>query len=114
MSDVQCVSCFSREVCRRDAESDLLHNVRPYADAGKIRVLYHLVDLIDRNLGGTGSLRAGNAGAFAQDAGSGRFASNRDVLFAEQPDESDDAFRSNAKLISLARHARSRKGHASP
>jgi protein-disulfide isomerase len=82
------------------AESTLESVYRPFATAGTVRVQYHLVNLIDRNLGGTGSIRAGNAGACAQSAG--KFPAYHDVLYANQPDENDDAFGSNAKLISLA------------
>jgi protein-disulfide isomerase len=85
------------------AESMFESTYKSYALAGKIQVQYHLVDLIDRNLGGTGSLRAGNAGACAQDAGPGKFAALHDLLYANQPDENDDAYGSDAALISLAK-----------
>jgi protein-disulfide isomerase len=83
------------------AESLFESTYKAYAAAGKITVQYHLVDLIDRNLGGTGSLRAGNAGACAQDAG--KYEAYHDVLYANQPDENEDAFGSNAALVSLAK-----------
>jgi protein-disulfide isomerase len=82
------------------AESMFESTYKPYAQAGKIAVQYHLVDLIDRNLGGTGSIRSGNAGACAQSAG--KFEAYHDVLYANQPDENDDAFASNTTLFSLA------------
>lgn len=85
------------------AESMFEPTYKSYALAGKIQVQYHLVDLIDRNLGGTGSLRAGNAGACAQDAGPGKFAALHDLLYANQPDENDDAYGSDAALVSLAK-----------
>jgi protein-disulfide isomerase len=92
--DYRCPYC-------RMAESMFESTYRTYAASGKIKVQYHLVDLIDRNLGGTGSLRAGNAGACAQDAG--KFEAYHDVLYAAQPDENDDAYGSNAALITLAK-----------
>ena len=91
--DFRCPYC-------RLAESALEPVYKSFVTAGTVRVQYHLVDLIDRNLGGTGSIRAGNAGACAQSAG--KFPAYHDVLYADQPDENDDAYGSNAKLISLA------------
>jgi len=82
------------------AESMFESSYKSFVAAGTVQVQYHLVDLIDRNLGGTGSIRAGNAGACAQD--SGKFSAYHDVLYANQPDENDDAFGSNLALISLA------------
>ncbi|MGV9338315.1 DsbA family protein [Streptomyces sp. NPDC003688] len=91
--DFRCPACQAFEVRYRP----VLHEL---TDAGKLRVDYHLVRLIDGNLGGTGSLRAANAAACAQDAG--RFRDYHDVLYANQPEESDDAFASDDKLIQLA------------
>lgn len=93
--DFRCPYC-------RLAESMFEPTYKAYALDGRIQVRYHLVDLIDRNLGGTGSLRAGNAAACAQDAGSGRFTAFHDLLYARQPDETDDGYGSDAALISLA------------
>lgn len=91
--DFRCPYC-------RMAESTFESTYKSYAQTGKIAVQYHLVDLLDRNLGGTGSLRAGNAGACAQDAG--KFEAFHDVLYADQPEETNDAYGSNAALFSLA------------
>jgi protein-disulfide isomerase len=91
--DFRCPACQAFETAYRPT----LHEL---ADAGKLRIDYHLVRLIDGNLGGTGSLRAANAAACAQDAG--KFRDYHDVLYANQPKETDDAFGSNAKLIELA------------
>jgi protein-disulfide isomerase len=74
---------------------------KPYAQDGKIKVEYHIVNLIDRNLGGTGSIQAGNAAACAQDAG--KFEPFHDLLYANQPDETNDAYGSNSELIGLAK-----------
>ncbi|WP_225822481.1 DsbA family protein [Streptomyces naphthomycinicus] len=91
--DFRCPACQAFEAAYRPT----LHEL---ADAGKLRIEYHLVRLIDGNLGGTGSLRAANAAACAQDAG--KFREYHDVLYANQPQESDDAFANNDKLIELA------------
>lgn len=73
------------------------------AKAGKITVNYHLVNLIDRNDGGTGSIQSGSAAGCAQDVGNEKFKGYHDVLFANQPDESDDAYASADTLISLSK-----------
>ncbi|MEV5874911.1 thioredoxin domain-containing protein [Streptomyces sp. NPDC052101] len=91
--DLRCPACQAFEVAYRPT----LHEL---ADSGKLRIEYHLVRLIDGNLRGTGSLRAANAAACAQDAG--KFRDYHDVLYANQPKETDDAYSSNAKLIELA------------
>ncbi|MFF5854118.1 DsbA family protein [Streptomyces sp. NPDC012751] len=91
--DFRCPACQAFEAAYRPT----LHEL---ADSGKLRVDYHLVRLIDGNLGGTGSLRAANAAACAQDAG--KFRDYHDVLYANQPRETDDAFADNARLIELA------------
>ncbi|MEU1403579.1 thioredoxin domain-containing protein [Streptomyces sp. NPDC005728] len=91
--DFRCPACKAFETAYRPT----LHELE---DAGKLRIEYHLVRLIDGNLGGTGSLRAANAAACAQDAG--KFRDYHDVLFENQPEETDDAFADNGKLIRLA------------
>ncbi|MFD9356582.1 DsbA family protein [Streptomyces sp. NPDC060031] len=67
---------------------------------GLLKVDYHLATLIDGNMGGSGSLRAANAAACAQDAG--KFPAYHDVLFQNQPEEVNDAYAKNAKLLELA------------
>ncbi|MFE1755705.1 DsbA family protein [Streptomyces anandii] len=91
--DFRCPACQAFETVYRPTVHEL-------TDAGKLRVEYHLVRLIDGNLGGTGSLRAANAAACAQDAG--KFTAYHDVLYENQPKETDDAFADNDKLITLA------------
>ncbi|MEU9474987.1 thioredoxin domain-containing protein [Streptomyces sp. NPDC048191] len=91
--DVRCPACQAFEVAYRPTLHELV-------DSGKLRIEYHLIRLIDGNLGGTGSLRGANAAACAQDAG--KFRDYHDVLYANQPKESDDAYADNAKLIELA------------
>ncbi|MFE1949080.1 MULTISPECIES: DsbA family protein [Streptomyces] len=91
--DFRCPACKSFEDNYRSTINEL-------TEAGKLRAEYHTVTLIDGNLRGSGSLRAGNAAACSQDAG--KFRDYHDVLFENQPPESDDAYASNDKLIELA------------
>ncbi|GGS13618.1 membrane protein [Streptomyces rubiginosohelvolus] len=91
--DFRCPVCAQFETAFRDTITEL-------ADDGQIRVEYHLATIIDGNLGGSGSLRAANAAACAQDVG--KFAPYHDVLFSNQPPEPDDAFAKNSRLIELA------------
>ncbi|GGP42774.1 DsbA family protein [Streptomyces sindenensis] len=91
--DFRCPVCAQFETAFRDTITEL-------AEDGQIRVEYHLATIIDGNLGGTGSLRAANAAACAQDVG--KFAPYHDVLFSNQPPEPDDAFAENSRLIELA------------
>ncbi|GAA5002208.1 DsbA family protein [Streptomyces siamensis] len=91
--DFRCPACQAFEAMYRPTIHELV-------DAGQLKVEYHLVTLIDGNLGGSGSLRAANAAACAQDAG--KFTEYHDVLYENQPTETDDAFADNAKLIELA------------
>ncbi|MGQ4515984.1 thioredoxin domain-containing protein [Streptomyces sp. DW26H14] len=69
-------------------------------NSGKLKVEYHLATIIDGNMGGTGSVRAANAAACAQDAG--RFAQYHDALYENQPEETSDAFGKNSRLIQIA------------
>jgi protein-disulfide isomerase len=91
--DFRCPACMAFEAAYRPTIHQLV-------DAGKLRVEYHLVTLIDGNLGGSGSRRAANAAACAQDAG--KFPGYHDVLYENQPKETQDAYADNAKLVELA------------
>ncbi|MER7484647.1 thioredoxin domain-containing protein [Streptomyces sp. NPDC126497] len=91
--DFRCPACKVFEQRYRSTLNEL-------TGSGRLRVDYHLVTLIDNGMGGTGSRTAANAAACAQDAG--KFAAYHDVLFDNQPPESDDAFADDAKLIDLA------------
>ncbi|WP_394434933.1 DsbA family protein [Streptomyces sp. SGAir0957] len=91
--DFRCPACKSFEDGFRSTINEL-------TDAGQLKAEYHTVTLIDSNMGGSGSLRAGNAAACAQDAG--KFTAYHDVLFENQPKETDDTFSDNGKLIDLA------------
>jgi protein-disulfide isomerase len=91
--DFRCPVCAQFENAFRDT-------VHQLENSGQIKVEYHLATIIDGNLGGSGSLRAANAAACAQDAG--KFSAYHDILYRNQPAESDDAFGDNAKLIGLS------------
>ncbi|MFE2039634.1 DsbA family protein [Streptomyces sp. NPDC059477] len=91
--DFRCPACKSFETTYRQTIHEL-------TTAGQLKVEYHLATIIDGNMGGTGSRKAANAAACAQDAG--KFTAYHDVLFDNQPPETDDAFADNAKLIELA------------
>ncbi|WP_406449089.1 thioredoxin domain-containing protein [Streptomyces sp. NBC_00876] len=92
--DFRCPVCAQFE----NAFRDTIHQLE---QSGQIKVEYHLATLIDGNLGGSGSLKAANAAACAQDAG--KFPAYHDVLYRNQPQESDDAFGDNGKLIELSK-----------
>ncbi|MGW0117383.1 DsbA family protein [Streptomyces sp. NPDC003327] len=91
--DFRCPACASFE----NAFRDTIHELEA---AGALKTEYHLATLIDGNMGGSGSLRAANAAACAQDAG--KFTPYHDTLYVNQPQETDDAFGDNAKLLELA------------
>ncbi len=91
--DFRCPVCAQFENMFRDTIHEL-------EQSGQIKVEYHLATIIDGNMGGSGSLRAANAVACAQDAG--KFVPYHDVLYQNQPPEPDDAFGDNAKLIEFA------------
>jgi protein-disulfide isomerase len=91
--DFRCPACGQFENTFRDTIHEL-------ENSGQIKVEYHLATLIDGNMGGRGSLRAANAAGCAQDAG--KFPGYHDVLYENQPEETDDAFAKNSRLIELA------------
>lgn len=91
--DFRCPACKAFETNYRDTVHEL-------EAKGLLKVEYHLVTLIDGNMGGTGSLKSANAAACAQD--SGKFAPYHDVLFDNQPEETNDAYGKNARLLELA------------
>lgn len=91
--DFRCPACKAFELTYRDTIHEL-------TKTGQLKVEYHLATIIDGNMGGSGSRKAANAAACAQDAG--RFPAYHDVLYDNQPEETDDAFAGNGKLIGLA------------
>ncbi|GAA0277677.1 thioredoxin domain-containing protein [Streptomyces polychromogenes] len=91
--DFRCPACKAFE----DNYRDTLHDLE---NRGLLKIEYHLVTLIDGNMRGSGSLNAANAAACAQDAG--KFSAYHDVLFVNQPQETDDAYAKSAKLLELS------------
>ncbi|WP_406732389.1 DsbA family protein [Streptomyces sp. NBC_01794] len=91
--DFRCPICAQFETAVRDTVHELERT-------GQVKIEYHLATIIDGNLGGAGSLRAANAAACAQDVG--KFVPYHDVLYQNQPPETDDAFGDNSRLIELA------------
>ncbi|MFF3175325.1 thioredoxin domain-containing protein [Streptomyces sp. NPDC057900] len=92
--DFRCPVCAQFE----NAFRDTIHQLE---QSKQLKVEYHLATLIDGNLGGSGSLKAANAAACAQDVG--KFSAYHDVLYRNQPQETDDAFGDNSKLIDLSK-----------
>ena len=92
--DFRCPACQQFERQYRPVLQEL-------TEQGRIRVEYRLVTLIDDNMGGSGSRRAANAAACAQQ--SGTFSRYHDVLYDHQPEETKDEYADNATLIRLAR-----------
>ncbi|MEU8134498.1 DsbA family protein [Streptodolium elevatio] len=90
---------FRCPICEQ-VETKLGATIQQLADAGTIRLEFHIASFLDRNLGGNGSKYAANAAACAQDAG--KFKAYHDVLYANQPDESSDKFGKNSYLLDLA------------
>jgi len=91
--DFRCPACKAFETAYRPT-------IHKLTDAGRLKVRYHLATIIDGNLGGTGSRNAANAAACAQDTG--KFPDYHDVLYDNQPVETDDGYADNGKLIELA------------
>jgi protein-disulfide isomerase len=91
--DFRCPACGQFEKTFTDTIHQLEGN-------GQVKVDYHLVRIIDGNGGGTGSLNAANAAACAQDRH--KFRAYHDVLYANQPAESDDKFARKSYLLGLA------------
>ncbi|MEV5883288.1 thioredoxin domain-containing protein [Streptomyces sp. NPDC052020] len=91
--DFRCPACKGFEQTYRSTIHEL-------TDAGQLKVEYRLATIIDGGMGGSGSRKAANAAACAQDAG--KFTPYHDVLYDNQPPETDDAFGENGRLIELA------------
>ena len=76
--------------------------------SGTANVEYREITGADAAHGGTGSLQAGNALACAVDTSVADFGKYRKVLLENQPaDVTDDAYASNAELITLAKQVKS-------
>ncbi|UQA96041.1 DsbA family protein [Streptomyces halobius] len=91
--DFRCPACQQFETGFRSAIKELV-------DSGQLKTEYHLVTIIDGNMGGQGSRNAANAALCAQDAR--KFREYHDVLFAHQPPEQQDKFGDKQYLLQLA------------
>lgn len=91
--DFRCPACGQFENTYRGT-------IKSLEKAGKLKADYHLVTLIDGNMGGSGSKKAANAAACARDEG--KFSQYHDVLYRNQPAEQNDAFASTKRLFQLA------------
>ncbi|MGL5851597.1 MAG: DsbA family protein [Phycicoccus sp.] len=93
--DFQCPACARYE-------ETLGSTIRELAQQGKVRLVYHVKNFLDDNLGNDSSTRAGTAAFCAADAG--RFQEFHDLLFANQPAREGDGF-TDARLRDLAGRA---------
>ncbi|MCT2594369.1 DsbA family protein [Streptomyces sp. N2-109] len=91
--DFRCPACGHFEETFRDT-------IHALEEAGQLKTEYHIVTIIDGNMGGKGSTNAANAAACARDQG--EFGPYHDALFTNQPSEQDDAFADPKRLIELA------------
>ncbi|WP_051941044.1 DsbA family protein [Phaeacidiphilus oryzae] len=92
--DPRCPACG-------EFEKDMHTTINRLEKAGKVKIQYHVVSFIDRHDNGTGSKNAANALGCAQTAG--RFHDYHDVLYANQPEETDDAWADQSRLTALAK-----------
>lgn len=92
--DARCPACaiFEREFAS---------TIDQLEDQGKLYGNYHIVSFIDRSVGGRGSKYGANALACSQDAG--KFREYHDLMYQNQPNETDDAFGNKSTLIDLAK-----------
>lgn len=92
--DFRCPGCAQFEQGFKDTINEL-------REAGKVKVDYHLVAIVDRSDGSNGSTNAANAAACAKDAG--QFTALHDALFAKQPEHGEDAYADKKNLLEIAR-----------
>ncbi|MFJ6213986.1 DsbA family protein [Streptomyces sp. NPDC092296] len=93
--DFRCPICASLE---HSAGS----TIQQLADQGKYRIEYHFGAFLDGNLGGHGSRTALNAAGAALNESAAKFKAFHDVLYANQPEESNDGFADTDTLLALA------------
>ncbi|MFI6448293.1 DsbA family protein [Kitasatospora sp. NPDC050543] len=72
------------------------------ADDGTYKIEYHLATFLDKGLGGKGSRTALAAAGAALNEGVDKFKQFHDVLYANQPDEREDAFGDVNHMLTLA------------
>ncbi|GAA4402281.1 mycothiol-dependent reductase [Fodinibacter luteus] len=93
--DYQCPACASFEAVVGDTFTSL-------AQEGKIKLVYHVKNFLDDNLGNDSSTRAGNAAFCASD--DGRFEAFHEQVFPNQPAVEGEGF-TDAQLQSMAEAA---------
>ncbi|MGW4895108.1 DsbA family protein [Kitasatospora sp. NPDC004240] len=76
--------------------------VKQLADEGQIKVEFRLAAFLDKNLGGKGSRTALAAAGAALNEGVDKFKQFHDVLYANQPEESEDGFGDVNRILDLA------------
>ncbi|RKE17835.1 thioredoxin domain-containing protein [Streptomyces sp. TLI_171] len=92
---------FRCPVCQA-FETSAGQTVQQLADQGQYKIEYHLATFLDNNLGGSGSKTALNAAGAALNEGVDKFKQFHDVLYANQPAESEDGFGDVNHLLDLA------------
>jgi len=76
--------------------------VQQLADEGQYKIEFHLAAFLDNNLGGKGSKTALAAAGAALNEGVDKFKAFHDVLYANQPAESEDGFGDVNHILELA------------
>ncbi|MFK0192128.1 DsbA family protein [Kitasatospora sp. NPDC090308] len=92
---------FRCPVCQA-FETSAGKSVQQLADQGDYKIEYHLAAFLDNNLGGKGSKTALAAAGAALNEGVDKFKAFHDVLYANQPAESEDGFGDVNHLLDLA------------
>ncbi|MFC8717740.1 thioredoxin domain-containing protein [Kitasatospora sp. NPDC057198] len=92
---------FRCPVCQA-FETSAGKTVQQLADQGDYKIEYHLATFLDGNLGGKGSKTALAAAGAALNEGVDKFKAFHDVLYANQPAESEDGFGDVNHLLDLA------------
>ncbi|MGW4815229.1 DsbA family protein [Kitasatospora cineracea] len=92
---------FRCPVCQA-FETSAGKTVQQLADQGDYKIEYHLATFLDGNLGGKGSRTALAAAGAALNEGVDKFKAFHDVLYANQPAESEDGFGDVNHLLDLA------------
>ncbi|WP_033260439.1 MULTISPECIES: thioredoxin domain-containing protein [Kitasatospora] len=83
-------------------ETSAGQTVQQLADQGDYKIEYHLATFLDNNLGGSGSKAALAAAGAALNEGVDKFKAFHDVLYANQPSETEDGFGDVNHLLDLA------------
>ncbi|MEV4561577.1 thioredoxin domain-containing protein [Kitasatospora sp. NPDC049285] len=92
---------FRCPICER-FETSTGKTVQQLADQGTYKIEYHLATFLDANLGGQGSRTALAAAGAALNEGVDKFKAFHDVLYANQPAESEDGFGDVNRILDLA------------